>query len=739
VRHRLQALLSIFGAIGLAVWLGHHPSSVSVAVPIEQTPAVSVRSNYVLGSYLTTIATDVITIPTYSYAAALFTTTNSIYNIPYQWLHWADYGNTGPTRDDQRTYQILVLENEWLQVWLLPEVGGRIYQIVDKSTGHGLLYRNQVLKPTHWGPTEQGWWLAAGGIEWGLPVEEHGYEWGIPWSYDILTGTSGITVTLRDSTEPDRLRAAVSVFLPNDRAVLLIQPRLENDRSLDLNFKWWINAMIAPGPDNTVGTAYHDTARSNVRFIYPGDQVTIHSTGDNSLPGENNPSGPYLAMPWPIYNTRDLSYLKNWNQYIGFFMRPAASSDFAAVYDVNNAEGLARIFPHTVATGLKAFGMGWQNALPWELWSDSSDYYVELHGGLAPTFWDSAFLPAKSSIAWTETWYPIAGLKNLTTGTDEAALQVESDGSTLSLGVFATRPRTQTRLAVYQHSTCQALADYAFSSIDPAAPITRALTSSVPLADVSVLYSAGTTPLATYNLSNDGHAPLTSIEPLPVYETQATFPITLTGSDPDCLQSYDAEYKAGLDGAWTPWLTATTQAVNLFSGQHGQTYFFRTRARDLAGNLGAYQSDRWGQAHTSVVLTPTAIFELSNKTTLLFFRSDQPIEYTIELSNTGNLAGFVTLTDSLPLSTTLIPETLIADSPITPTFSGGLIHWSGSISSLQTVHLQYAITAPIDLPIHSILTNTVQIEGGGRLLTRSAITIRPYPIFLPIVLREATP
>src|SRR5512139_1747700 len=375
------------------------PSS-SASVPIAapgNTPLHSATSS------LTTITTDTITIPTYPYAAYLYTATNTTYNIPYRWLHWAQYNGSNPQPVD-KTYTRLTLENEWLRVSLLPELGGRVYEMIFKPTGNNELYRNPVIKPTHWGPSEQGWWLAAGGLEWGLPVEEHGYESAIPWTYDVITGTAGITITLRDSLQPDRLRAAISVFLPSDRAVLIVRPRIENDRAVDLNFKWWDNAMLAPGPGNSIGKQGSNPNGTDLKFIYPESQVTVHSTGDPTLPQEEQ------AMSWPSYQGRDMSRLQNWDQWLGFFARPAASQDWVSVIDQAHQEGIVRVFPRTIAQGSKGFAMGWQNPIGAGEWTDDDSYYAELHGGLAPTFWDSASLGAQQAIEWEETWYPVAGV-----------------------------------------------------------------------------------------------------------------------------------------------------------------------------------------------------------------------------------------------------------------------------------------------------------------------------------------
>ena len=46
-----------------------------------------------------------------------------------------------------RAYQAVHLENDYLDVWVLPEIGGRIYAARDKSTGYDFFYRQHVIKP----------------------------------------------------------------------------------------------------------------------------------------------------------------------------------------------------------------------------------------------------------------------------------------------------------------------------------------------------------------------------------------------------------------------------------------------------------------------------------------------------------------------------------------------------------------------------------------------------------------
>ena len=381
-------------------------------------------------------------IDTYPYVDYVHTRHSDQYNIDYPWLDWSAYDASGPTPSSVK-YTALVVENDWLRLTFLPELGGRLYGVTVKATGEELLYQNPVIKPNHWGPpADQQWWLAAGGIEWCLPVDEHGYEWGLPWGYDVSTAPEGATVELWDTTATDRVRARITVFLPPDRASFQITPRLENPTGAPVTFKFWHNAMLAPGAANTVG--------AELRFVVPIDQVTVHSRGDDYLPDAGQ------AMDWPVYNGVDYSRLGNWNKWLGFFARPQAAEGWAGVYANGVRRGVARVFPPEIATGVKGFGFGWTDPIDWHIWTDDGSTYVELHGGPSPTFWDSLTLPAGGVLEWTETWLPLRDLPALSTSTEEAALGLAAAGGDLEVGVVPAAQRSLD-LKLWRRSDCELL------------------------------------------------------------------------------------------------------------------------------------------------------------------------------------------------------------------------------------------------------------------------------------------
>ncbi|HSJ58715.1 MAG TPA: DUF5107 domain-containing protein [Anaerolineae bacterium] len=371
-----------------------------------------------------------VTISTYPYAGFLTMAHNAQYNISYPVLDRAAYDASGPTPSDA-TYQTLVVENEYLKLTFLPELGGRLYEIVYKPTGHRETYRNPVLKPSPWGPPEQGWWLAAGGIEWCLPVEEHGYQWGVPWQIETQTDANSATVLLRDSTAADRVRTVIAVRLEAGASSFTIRPRIENPTSAALPVKYWTNAMLAPGAGNA------PSADLRFQLAEPIESVTVHSRGDDNLP----PAG--ARMDWPVANGTDYSRLGNWNRWLGFFEDPAAG-DWMAVYDEQADEGVVRAFQSAQVPGAKMFAFGWADPIPASNWTDDGSSYVEMHGGAAPTFDTSVTIPPGGHIEWTETWYPVAGLGGLRHANSFIALNLTAANRQARVAVATTRRWTGT-------------------------------------------------------------------------------------------------------------------------------------------------------------------------------------------------------------------------------------------------------------------------------------------------------
>ncbi len=92
--------------------------------------------------------------------------------------------------------------------------------------------------------------------------------------------------------------------------------------------------------------------------------------------------------------------------------------------------------------------------------------------------------------------------------------------------------------------------------------------------------------------STDGLAPTSSVQPLPA-QSPATFTVRWSGDDAggSGLKSYDIQIRDGAGGTWSTWKADTTDTSASYTGVGGHSYFFRSRARDNAGNVEAWPAD----------------------------------------------------------------------------------------------------------------------------------------------------
>lgn len=330
-----------------------------------------------------------LTLPVYPYARFLDWSVDATTGVRFATFDRAAYERSAPTPRAQ-TYKAVYLENELLLLTFLPELGGRLYQAVYKPSNQTIFYHNPVIKPSRFGPFEpdKNWWLAAGGMEWALPVQEHGYEWGVPWSYRLQGDRELVSISLTDSDAPDRLQTEITVTLRRGAADWTITPQWRNATARPMRVQFWLNAML------TLGSA---TMAADTEFNLPTNAVRVHSTGDKRLPGERQ------TIPWPNYQGVDYSRYNNWQNWLGVFVN-ALNGDSLSTYNHQTQLGIRRSFPASRVPGVKLFAFGPQ--FPDRSYTDDDSQYFELWGGPNKSFWpeDDITLAPGSTLSWSETW-----------------------------------------------------------------------------------------------------------------------------------------------------------------------------------------------------------------------------------------------------------------------------------------------------------------------------------------------
>ena len=392
------------------------PTTGDATTPFTVTPTLTptaylptVMQNWALSVWETQL-----TLNSYGWEQALRPSTPDKPYYPYPDL---DFGAVGPLTP--HTYTGIILENSYIRITVLPELGGRILRWEDRITGHLLTYANPVVKPTHWG--YRGWWLGTGGIEWAFPVDEHGLNEYRPWQYELLSGDNWRGVRVWDTDDRTGMTIEVTLRLYGGRSDLVITPRIANPTGESQPLQFWINAMLTLSGSNAPS--------SGLRFWIPADAMMVHSTNDGLLPG------PRSAISWPVYNGRDFSHYTEWRKYLGLFAAEARGA--AGAYDETADQGLVRSYPPGGPQGVKLFCLG---DLPAYLYTDDGSRYFEFWGGYNYSFFpeDYVTLPAGDSITWEEHWYPVHGIGGLGWANGELAASLKVAGESVQVGLYAT-------------------------------------------------------------------------------------------------------------------------------------------------------------------------------------------------------------------------------------------------------------------------------------------------------------
>ena len=347
---------------------------------------------------------------------------------------------------ESRTYRTLCLENEYLLVTCIPELGGRIHSVLVKATGEEMFHRNDAIKPAL--IAMRGAWIG-GGIEWN--PGPHGHTVTILSPVDALVRENkdrSMTLVVGNTEKMFRTRWTVELTLHPGKAYLDETIRIYNPTDTIAPYYFW-NCTAFPNLEGT-------------RFIYPMTLGTDHHGRE--------------FFRWPVHEGRDLTWLKNYDTMTSVFGYKC-EFDFFGAYDVNLDKGIVSYANHHELPGKKAwtwgkdaFGVVSQMAL-----SDAGPVhaqYIEVQSGPLLTQSDYGMLRPGREIRWREYWYPVHGLDDgFEYATRDAAIQTKRENNVLTLRILATAVHRRAHLIITQHgesllNTRIALAPDAATTVD---------------------------------------------------------------------------------------------------------------------------------------------------------------------------------------------------------------------------------------------------------------------------------
>lgn len=305
-------------------------------------------------------------------------------------------------------YKSIYLENDYLLVMVLPELGGRIQRAFDKTNNYDFVYYNHVIKPALVGLT--GPWIS-GGIEFNWP-QHHRPSTYSPVDYHFEEhedGSSTVYVSEIDKMYGTKGMASFTLY-PN-KAYIEIKGRLYNRTDTPQTFLWWANPAV-PVNEHTYS-------------VFPPDVHAVMDHGKRAVSTFPIATGEYYKYDYS--EGIDISCYRNIKVPTSY-MAAHSDYDFIGNFDEKADAGLLHVADHHISPGKKQwtwgnsdFGQAWDRNL-----TETDGPYIELMTGVyADNQPDFTWLKPYEEKTFTQYFMPYKHVGRVKNATKDAAIGME--------------------------------------------------------------------------------------------------------------------------------------------------------------------------------------------------------------------------------------------------------------------------------------------------------------------------
>lgn len=333
---------------------------------------------------------------------------------------------------EPRPYTAVFLENRYLKLMILPQIGGRLQMALDKTNGYHFVYYNHVIKPALVGLA--GPWIS-GGIEFNWP-QHHRPSTFDPLDWRIQEHPDGSKTVWCAEVERMFLTKGMHGFrLSPDRAFFEVCVQLFNRTAAPQTFLWWANPAVPVDDD--------------YQSVFPPDVRAVMDHGKRAVSSFPIATGVYYKVDYAPGT--DISRYKNIPVPTSF-MAYHSDFDFIGDYDYRRAAGMLHVANHHVVPGKKQwtwgsgdFGRTWDRQL-----TDADGPYIELMcGAFTDNQPDFSWLQPGEEKSFTQVFMPYKEIGPASNASRQAVVHLDVTGGAANFGVYLTAPRRVTvRLAL---------------------------------------------------------------------------------------------------------------------------------------------------------------------------------------------------------------------------------------------------------------------------------------------------
>lgn len=330
-------------------------------------------------------------------------------------------------------YQAVYLENDYLLVMILPELGGRIQRALDKTNNYDFVYYNHVIKPALVGLT--GPWIS-GGIEFNWP-QHHRPSTYSPVDYYFQENSDGsCTVFVSEIDKMYGTKGMASFTLYPDKSYIEIKGQLYNRTDTPQTFLWWANPAV-PVNDHTYS-------------VFPPDVHAVMDHGKRAVSTFPIATGEYYKYDYS--EGVDISCYRNVKVPTSY-MAAHSDYDFIGNFDEQLDAGLLHVADHHISPGKKQwtwgnsdFGQAWDRNL-----TESDGPYIELMTGVfADNQPDFTWLKPYEEKTFTQYFMPYKHVGRVKNATKDASVNLELSGGHIVIKAYTSGIFPQAQIKVYK-------------------------------------------------------------------------------------------------------------------------------------------------------------------------------------------------------------------------------------------------------------------------------------------------
>ncbi len=320
-----------------------------------------------------------------------------------------------------KSYHAVFLENKYIKIMILPELGGRVHMAYDKVKQRHFVYYNQVIKPALVGLT--GPWIS-GGIEFNWP-QHHRPSTFLPTDFRIEENADGSkTIWCNEVERMFRTKGMQGFTLHPDKAFIEIKVKVYNRTALPQTFLWWANPAVVVNDD--------------YKSVFPPDVHAVFDHGKRDVSKFPIATGEYYKQDYSA--GVDISKYKNIPVPTSY-MAVQSKYNFVGGYQDDVQAGLLHVANHHVSPGKKQwtwghgdFGRAWDRNL-----TDVDGPYIELMTGVfTDNQPDFSWLQAYEEKSWTQYFMPYSEVGYVKNATKDAIINIELEDDKATLILYTT-------------------------------------------------------------------------------------------------------------------------------------------------------------------------------------------------------------------------------------------------------------------------------------------------------------